>query len=58
MKDEGDKRNLTISRASRPLYDELVQTAGEQHRPVANLIRNILADCYWIALVDVTDTEG
>jgi hypothetical protein len=41
---DDDKRNITISRLSRGLYDELVLAAGEQRRPVASLIRNILAD--------------
>jgi CopG-like RHH_1 or ribbon-helix-helix domain, RHH_5 len=41
---DNDKRNITISRLPKALYAELAQAAGEQRRPVANLIRNILAD--------------
>jgi hypothetical protein len=41
---DDDKHNLTLSRLPKQLYDELVQAAGEQRRPVASLIRNILAD--------------
>jgi hypothetical protein len=42
--EDDDKRNITISRLTKALYDELAQAAGEQRRPVAALIRNILAD--------------